>query len=133
MILIVDETSEVPIYQQLRDQIVVAIADGSLDGGDPLPSTRQLAADLGVNFHTVHKAYDLLRREGFVVLTRRAGALIRPRPDPGSPPPGFVPQWERTARTLLAEAAAQGVPAAQILDRCSAILASFTLETGARP
>lgn len=132
MILTVDDTSEIPIYAQLRDQVVLAIADGGLADGDPLPSTRQLAADLGVNFHTVHKAYDLLRREGFIVLTRRSGAVVRRRPE-GDPPAGFVDGWERTARTLLAEAVAQGVPRNQILDRCTAVLATFPTETGARP
>lgn len=132
MILAVDETSDVPIYEQLRDQIIVAIAEGALSDGDMLPSTRQLAADLGVNFHTVHKAYDLLRREGLIVLTRRAGAVVRRRTE-GDPPVGFVDGWERAATTLLAEAVAQGVPRNQILDRCSAVLATFTVETGARP
>ena len=131
MILTVDESSEGPIYEQLRDQVVVAIAEGSLSDGDPLPSTRQLAADLGVNFHTVHKAYDLLRQQGFVVLNRRAGAVIRRRPPADAPPPAFVANWQRTTRILLAEAVAQGVPPAQILDRCSTILASFTIDTGA--
>lgn len=133
MILTVDEASDVPIYTQLRDQIVVAIADGNLADGESLPSTRQLAADLGVNFHTVHKTYDLLRREGYVALTRRAGAVIRPRPKPGSPPAGFVDGWDRAARTLLAESVAQGVSPAQTLERCAAILASFDPQTGARP
>lgn len=132
MILTVDETSAVPIYEQLRDQVVVAIADGSVSDGDPLPSTRQLAADLGVNFHTVHKAYDLLRREGFVVLNRRSGAVIRRRPDGAAPPPEFVANWDRTARILLAEAVAQGLPRTQILDRCATMLATFTAQTGAR-
>lgn len=132
MILTVDEASDVPIYTQLRDQIVVAIADGNLADGESLPSTRQLAADLGVNFHTVHKAYDLLRREGLVVLNRRAGAMVRRRDPRDPPPPGFAPGWERSARTLLAEAVAHGVPSTQILDQCSAILAAFATETGAR-
>lgn len=132
MILTVDETSEVPIYEQLRDQVVVAIAEGALSDGDPLPSTRQLAADLGVNFHTVHKAYDLLRREGFVVLNRRAGAVVRRRSPTDAPPAEFVANWQRTTRILLAEAVAHGVPQTQILDRCSTILASFTVDTGAR-
>lgn len=133
MILTVDETSEVPIYAQLREQVVVAIADGSLGDGDPLPSTRQLAADLGVNFHTVHKAYEQLRREGLVVLNRRSGAVVRHR-DPQQPPPaGFLAGWERSARTLLAEAVAQGVPHEQVLHQCSAILTAFASQAGARP
>ncbi|HEX8345767.1 MAG TPA: GntR family transcriptional regulator [Actinoplanes sp.] len=132
MILTVDEGSEVPIYEQLRDQVVVAIAEGSLSEGDSLPSTRQLAADLGVNFHTVHKTYDLLRREGFVVLNRRAGAVIRRRSPADAPPPEFVVSWQRATKILLAEAVAQGVPPAQIIERCSTILASFAVDRGVR-
>ena len=69
--------SEIPIYQQIRDQIVTAIATGELTAETPLPSTRQLGADLAINFHTVNKAYDLLRREGFIRVNRKSGAVIR--------------------------------------------------------
>src|SRR5204862_5475172 len=71
MILNVDLTSEVPIYQQLRDRIVEAIADGVLTEGSSLPATRALAADFGINFHTVNKAYDLLRQQGLIRLNRK--------------------------------------------------------------
>ena len=49
MLLTVEPDGDVPIYQQLRDQIVVAVAAGVLAPGDSLPTTRQLAADLGIN------------------------------------------------------------------------------------
>ena len=45
MILNIDLASELPIYQQIRDQIVEAIADGTLTDGSPLPATRALASD----------------------------------------------------------------------------------------
>ncbi|WP_194922233.1 GntR family transcriptional regulator, partial [Catenulispora rubra] len=76
MLLTVEPDGDVPIYQQLRDQIVVAVAAGVLVAGDSLPTTRQLAADLGINMHTVNKAYDLLRREGLIRLGRRTGAVV---------------------------------------------------------
>lgn len=63
MILLIDLESDVPLYQQLRDRVVEAIAAGQLRAGDSLPSTRQLASDLGINFHTVNKGYDELRAE----------------------------------------------------------------------
>ena len=100
MLITVDLGAEVPLYQQIRDQVVRAIAFGRLAVGEALPSTRQLGADLGINFHTVNKAYDLLRAEGFVALTRKSGAVVVPR---DGPPSGFADEWAGRLRTLLAE------------------------------
>jgi DNA-binding transcriptional regulator YhcF (GntR family) len=121
MILNVDLASEVPIYQQLRDRIVEAIADGVLTEGSPLPATRALAADFGINFHTVNKAYDLLRQQGLIRLNRKTGAVVTPP----APDPGFPADWTARARTLLAEAVAKGLPADSILDACRSVLDSF--------
>ena len=82
MKIVIDVTSEVALYQQLFDRVVEGIASGELVAGDQLPSTRQLAADFGINFHTVRKAYDLLRQQGLIRLTR-----ITRRPVSGSPSP----------------------------------------------
>ena len=68
------ETS--PIYEQLRDQIVLGIASKNLIPGEALPSVRRLAADLGINFHTVNKAYTMLCDEGYIVMDRRRGAVV---------------------------------------------------------
>ena len=68
MLLRVDLTSQEPIYLQIRSQIVQAVASGELQAGDPLPSVRSLASDLGVNMHTVNKAYAVLRDEGYVIM-----------------------------------------------------------------
>ena len=121
MILTVDLDSEAPIYQQLRDQIVEAIADGVLTEGSSLPSTRALAADFGINFHTVNKAYDLLRQQGLIRLNRKTGAVVA-LTDAGPP---FRAEWAARARTLLAEAVARGVPPEEVLEACRAVLESF--------
>jgi DNA-binding transcriptional regulator YhcF (GntR family) len=121
MILNVDLASDVPIYQQLRDQIVEAIAEGVLTKGSSLPATRTLAADFGINFHTVNKAYDLLRQQGLIQLNRKTGAVIT-APAPDTP---FPAEWTARARTLLAEAVARGVPADEVLRSCQAVLDSF--------
>ncbi|WP_028266271.1 GntR family transcriptional regulator [Arthrobacter sp. MA-N2] len=121
MILNVDLASEVPIYQQLRDQIVEAIAEGELSEGSSLPATRTLAADFGINFHTVNKAYDLLRQQGLVRLNRKTGAVVTPVV--AHPP--FPAEWTARARTLLAEAVARGLPADEVLQSCQSILDSF--------
>lgn len=76
MLLDIDLASQEPIFRQIRSQIVGAIATGELSPGDPLPSVRTLAGDLGVNMHTVNKAYAVLRDEGYVVMRGRSGAVI---------------------------------------------------------
>jgi DNA-binding transcriptional regulator YhcF (GntR family) len=121
MILTVDLDSEVPIYQQLRDQIVEAIAQGVLTEGSSLPSTRALAADFGINFHTVNKAYDLLRQQGLIRLNRKTGAVVA-LTDAGA---RFRTEWTARARTLLAEAVARGLPAEEVLTTCRSVLDSF--------
>jgi DNA-binding transcriptional regulator YhcF (GntR family) len=121
MILKVDLASEVPIYQQLRDRIVEAIAGGVLTEGSPLPPTRALAADFGINFHTVNKAYDLLRQQGLIRLNRGTGAVVT-RAVADSP---FRAEWTARARTLVAEAVAKGLPADEVLTTCRSLLDSF--------
>ncbi len=76
MFLEVDLSSDEPIYRQIRAQIVSAVASGELAPGDSLPSVRSLAGDLGVNMHTVNKAYAMLRDEGYVTMRGRSGAVI---------------------------------------------------------
>lgn len=76
MLLQIDFGSEEPIYRQIRTQIVHAVATGELSSGDSLPSVRALASDLGVNMHTVNKAYAVLRDEGYISMRGRSGAVI---------------------------------------------------------
>ena len=68
--------SDEAIYIQLRNQIIMGIATSSIQEGDTLPSVRQLADNIGINMHTVNKAYNVLRQEGFLQLDRRRGAVI---------------------------------------------------------
>lgn len=78
MLLYIQFDSEVPIYQQIKNQIIRAIASGELKLGEDLPSVRQLAADIGINFHTVNKVYNQLKQEGWVVIHRKSGVMINP-------------------------------------------------------
>ncbi|MGI5486907.1 GntR family transcriptional regulator [Microtetraspora malaysiensis] len=128
MNLTLDLDSEVPIYQQIRDRIVEAVARGEAVEGDPLPSTRQLAADFGINFHTVNKAYDLLRQEGVIRINRKSGAVIRRDPSSGPPEPGFADDWEDRMRVLLAEATVHGLDREDVVRRCAAMLSGFRTE-----
>ena len=76
MVIEIDFQSDEAIYMQLRNQIIIGIAASVIHEGDPLPSVRQLAGDIGINMHTVNKAYSVLRQEGFVTIDRRKGAVI---------------------------------------------------------
>ena len=76
MILKIDFESEEALYTQLCNQIIMGIATDMLHEGDSLPSVRQLAEEIGINMHTVNKAYAVLRQEGFIRLDRRSGAVI---------------------------------------------------------
>jgi GntR family transcriptional regulator len=125
MLLSIEPDGPVPIYQQIRDRIVEAIAGGGQPAGSGLPSTRQLAVDLGVNFHTVNKSYDLLRQEGLLRINRKSGAVVHRDAGSGPPDPGWVQDWTGRLRTLLAEAAAQGMAADDIVRHCQAAMAEF--------
>jgi DNA-binding transcriptional regulator YhcF (GntR family) len=81
MYIEIDFNSDEAIYSQLCDQIIMGIAAARLCDGDPLPSVRQLADDIGINMHTVNKAYTVLRQQGYVKVDRRRGAVISV--DPG--------------------------------------------------
>ena len=76
MVIEIDFSSDEAIYIQLTNQIIMGIATARLQEGDTLPSVRQLADTVGINMHTVNKAYSLLRQEGFVTIDRRKGAVI---------------------------------------------------------
>lgn len=76
MVIEIDFSSDEAIYMQLTNQIIMGIATSRLHEGDSLPSVRQLAETIGINMHTVNKAYALLRQQGFVSIDRRKGAVI---------------------------------------------------------
>jgi GntR family transcriptional regulator len=125
MLLSIEPDGPVPIYQQIRDRIVEAIATGETPVGSGLPATRQLAVDLGINFHTVNKGYDLLRQEGLLRIGRKAGAVVQRDATSGAPRPGWEEDWGVRLRTMLAEATAQGLPPEEINRHCRDIVTGF--------
>lgn len=76
MVIEIDFNSDEALYLQLRNQIILGIATSRFHEGDSLPSVRQLAENIGINMHTVNKAYTVLKQEGFVKVDRRRGAVI---------------------------------------------------------
>ena len=105
MILEVDFNSDEAIYIQLRNQIIVGIATNRLKEGESLPSVRQLAESIGINMHTVNKAYTVLKQEGFVKVDRRRGAVIAIDADRISD----LEQMRESLRVILARASCRNI------------------------
>ena len=99
MIIEIDFNSEEALYLQLRNQIILGIATSRFQEGDTLPSVRQLADEIGINMHTVNKAYSVLRQEGFVKVDRRKGAdKIR-----------TIEEMDEQLRVILAKGICKGI------------------------
>ena len=77
MIIKIDEYSDVPIYMQIRNQIVMGISSGELKSGEQLPTVRALAMEIGINTMTVSKTYQMLKNEGYIITDRKNGARVR--------------------------------------------------------
>ena len=101
----IDFNSDEAIYIQLRNQIIVGIATNRLKEGESLPSVRQLAESIGINMHTVNKAYTVLKQEGFVKVDRRRGAVIAIDADRISD----LEQMRESLRVILARASCRNI------------------------
>ncbi len=77
MIIVLNDDSDVPVFRQIRNQIVIGISDGRLKPGEKLPTVRALAEEIGINSMTVNKAYQLLKQEGYILTDKRNGARVR--------------------------------------------------------
>lgn len=112
MLLRLDFSGGAPIYQQIRDQIIAAIASGELRPGERLPTIRALAEECGINMMTASKAYQLLKSEGYITTRRRDGAVVR------------LPAGEPDPRTLeglrlrLCELRLAGLEREEVLELC---------------
>ncbi|MEU6742194.1 GntR family transcriptional regulator [Streptosporangium sandarakinum] len=79
MRVVISNSSGVPIYEQIKQQVVAAILTGDLPAGSPLPSLRALARDLRVSVITTTRAYNDLAREGYVTNVQGKGSYVLPR------------------------------------------------------
>lgn len=110
MIIKIDFQSDEAIYMQLRNQIIMGIATSTLREGDTLPSVRQLADDIGINMHTVNKAYAVLRQEGFVTIDRRRGAVVSLEVDKNQ----ALTEMKRKLRVALAKASCHNITRGEV-------------------
>lgn len=129
MLIQIDYQSDVPIYVQLTNQIIEGMASGQLQPGEPLPSVRALASDLGINLHTVNKAYTHLKQEGFIQVHRQRGALIRPDPMPKADET-FFRKLEEQLRPYAAEAVCRQVDEEAFVEVCRRIFRQFNHKEG---
>jgi DNA-binding transcriptional regulator YhcF (GntR family) len=112
MIWQIDFESDEAIYMQLLNQIIIGIAADTIHEGDSLPSVRQLADNIGINMHTVNKAYGILRQEGFIKLDRRKGAVIAVDADKIR----AIQEMRREMSVMLARCICKGVSREEVHD-----------------
>ena len=118
MILKLDMNSTVPIYVQLRNQIVMGIGHGELKEGERLPTVRQLASDAGVNTMTVNKTYQILKAEGYIQTDRRQGAMVARNITMNKE---FREKLESELELLSAEASINGMDKSEFMKMCEDI------------
>lgn len=106
MVIVLQDGSDVPVFKQIRNQIVVGISEGKLQPGEKLPTVRALAEEIGINSMTVNKAYQLLKQEGYIVTDRRNGVRIRER---FASIPELSPEAKEQLHQLISEARLRGI------------------------
>ena len=124
MVIEIDFNSDEAIYVQLMNQIIMGIATSRLQEGDPLPSVRQLADTIGINMHTVNKAYSLLRQEGFVTIDRRRGAIIAIDVDKMK----ALEEMKQNLMVALARGYCKNISRAEVHDRIDEIFDEYGIE-----
>lgn len=115
MLIHLDFNDEVPIYMQIRNQIVMGIAEGKLAPGEKLPTIRTLAEQSGINMMTVNKAYQLLKQEGYILADRRSGAMVSDR---NIVKTGLSDRTKEGLRIIISEARLSGVTKEDFLSLC---------------
>lgn len=122
MILKIDTAGNVPIYRQIRNQIIYGAATGRLKTGERLPTVRQLAGDIGVNPMTVSKAYELLKSEGVIVMDRRRGAQIKEFHAEENP---LDKNFDDALKALISEYRIKGASKEKLTERTLSIIDSI--------
>ncbi len=124
MYINLDLEANVPIYTQLKNQIIAGIAKKEIKPGEGLPSVRSLAADIGINLHTVNKAYQQLNQEGFILIHRQKGVVVNPEGVPQADA-AYRKQLRSNLHPLIAESVCRGVSQEEFLQLCSQLYNEF--------
>ena len=124
MIVEIDFNSEEALYIQLINQIINGIATDQIREGDTLPSVRQLADNIGINMHTVNKAYSVLKQEGFLRVDRRRGAVIALDTDKMR----TISEMRRDLSVILARGVCKNVSREEVHNLVDSIYDAFTAE-----
>ncbi|KHE72490.1 GntR family transcriptional regulator [Halobacillus sp. BBL2006] len=124
MYIRIDLEGKDPIYTQFKNQIIAGIARGDLKPGESLPSVRAMAADIGINLHTVNKAYQQLKQEGFILIHRQKGVVVNPD---GVEPADedYLSNLKQTLHPLIAEAVCRSVSEEKFLSMCKELFVEF--------
>lgn len=121
--------SDIPIYEQLKNEIIIGIAKGELKAGERLPSVRALASDIGINLHTVNKAYQQLKQDGFLLIHRQRGVVINPDGIPQAD--ALYKQSVRNIfRPIIAESIVKGMNSTEFQEITNAIFEELTIGKG---
>mgnify|MGYP000879902501 FL=1 len=123
MLIKIDFESDTPLYIQLKRQLIQGIARGQLKQGESLPSVRQLAEDIGINMHTVNKAYNLLKQDGYVSIDRRKGAIVNR--SIGEPGEDYMSELKEELSAIIAEAYTKGVKREEFKKICHDIFIEY--------
>jgi len=123
MLIKIDFESEIPIYTQIKNQIIEGIATGKLVEGESLPSVRQFAEDIGINMHTVNKAYLLLKKNGFVIVHKQKGFVVNKISQMRDS--SFINEISINIKPFIAEAYCKGITEKEFIDNCRKIYLLF--------
>lgn len=122
MIVRIDFNSDEAFYIQLRNQIIFGIANAEFREGDNLPSVRELAEDIGINMHTVNKAYTMLKQEGYVKLDRRKGTVVAVSHDKYK----AMEELMNDMKVILAKAVCKNISCEEVYEIVNSIFDDFS-------
>lgn len=125
MLIEIDTLSEIPIYMQIRNEIVLGIGRGQLYIGESLPTVRDMAKEAGINTMTVQKAYNLLKNEGYIEIDRRQGAKVS---DIRNDKMEYESKLRKSLELILTEAEFNGMDKKSALDICTEVINKINIK-----
>lgn len=125
MLIEIDPLSEIPIYMQIRNEIVLGIGRGQLSIGESLPTVRDMAKEAGINTMTVQKAYNLLKNEGYIEIDRRQGAKVS---DIRNDKMEYESKLRKSLELILTEAEFNGMDKKSVLDICTEVINKINIK-----